>query len=132
MESRFICFYFQYANKSTQSTLPRGLGPFEDKSTQTYFPAGLGPLTEESALEEQEKKWRSRLRHYNKDVRDLLMTRFWRWEERHIKAVETQLSDLRKSRKVTETNLHRYLDRTHCQDMDSDERPTKRRRRMSH
>ena len=129
---RVLIVLFQYANKSVQSTLPRGLGPYEDKSTQTYFPDGLGPLTDESALEEQDRRWRSRMRHYNKDVRELLMNRFWRWEERHIKAVETQLSDLRKSRKVTEANLHRYLDRTHGRDMDPNERTTKRRRRMSH
>ena len=130
METLFCCF--QYANKSTQSTLPLGLGPCADKSTQTYFPAGLGPLTEKTALEEQERKWQSRLSHYNKDVRQLLMKRFWRWEESHIKAVESMLSGFRASRMVTEPSIHRYLDRTHCQDMETDERPAKRRRRMSH
>ena len=123
---------FQYANKSVQSTLPRGLGPYEDKSTQTYFPDGLGPLTDESALEEQDRRWRSRMGHYNRDVRELLMVRFWRWEERHIKAAETQLSDFRESRKVAVANLHRYLDRTHGRGVEPNERNTKRRRRMSH
>ena len=123
---------FQYANKSVQSTLPRDLRSFENKSTQTYFPDGVGPLTDESALEEQDRRWRSRMGHYNKDVRELLMTRFWRWEERHIKAVETQLSDFRESRKVVEANLHQYLDRTHGRNVEPNKRTAKRRRRMSH
>ena len=112
--------------------MPIGLGPYEDKSTQTYFPAGLGPLTEETALEEQERKWQSRLRHYHEDVHQLVMKRFWRWEERHIKAVESQLSALRETRVVTENSLHKYLDKTHLQGVVPGERPVKRRRRMSH
>ena len=103
---------FQYANKSTQSALPQGLGPYADKSTQTYFPADMGPLTEQTALEEQERKWQSRLTHFNKDVRQLLMNRFWRWEENHIKATESMLSGFRASRMVAIRNLHRYLDKT--------------------
>ena len=103
-----------------------------DKSTQTYFPADMGPLTEQTALEEQERKWQSRLSHFNKDVRQLLMNRFWRWEEDHIKAVESTLSGFRASRMRNIRNIHRYLDRTHCQDVETEERPMKRRRRMSH
>ena len=77
--------------------MPVGLGPCANKSTQTYFPAGLGPLTDETALEEQERKWQSRLGNYHKDVGQLIRQKFWSWEDRQIEFVEAQLTDLRET-----------------------------------
>ena len=112
--------------------MPVGLGPCAHKSTQTYFPAGLGPLTDETALEEQERKWQSRLGHYHVDVCELVRKRFWRWEERHLKFVESQLSELRETRGVMENRLYKYLEETHIKGVVPDERPVKRKRQMSH
>ena len=89
-------------------------------------------MTDQSALEEQEQKWQSRLHHFNKDVRQLLMNRFWRWEEDHLKMVESSLSGFRASRMKAIRNIHQYLDKTHVQERITEERPAKRRRRMSH
>ena len=103
-----------------------------NKSTQTYFPAGLGPLTDETAAQKDlKRKWQSRLGEYHKDVGQLLRKQFWGWEDRHLKFVEDQLTDLRESQALMEKVLFKVLEETHIKGVIPEEGPAKRRRRMS-
>ena len=111
----YIFFLFQYANKSTQ----------------TYFPAGLGPLTDETVtIRELKRKWQSRLGDYHEDV-GRLVRKFSSWEEGQIKFAETQLTDLRETRVLMQRLLLKCLAETHIKGVIPEENSPKRRRRMS-
>ena len=105
---------------------------YANKSTQTYFPAGLGPLTDETAsLKDLKRKWQSRLGNYHKDVDQLIKQKFWSWEDRQIEFVEAQLTDLRETRGLLEKVLFKALEETHIKGVVPDESPAKRKRQMS-
>ena len=108
--------------------------PFQyaNKSTQTYFPAGLGPLTGETAhARELKRTWQSRLGKYHEDV-GLLVGKFSSWEEGRIKMAETELADLRETRALMQRWLLKALEDSHIKGVVPDKSLPKRKRRMSH
>ena len=105
---------------------------YANKSTQTYFPAGLGPLTDETVtIMELKRKWQSRLGDYHEDVGQLVR-KFSSWEDGQIKFALTQLTDLRETRVLMQKLLLKCLEETHIKRVVPDESSPKRKRRMSH